>query len=143
MRVGKNVDPKFINRLLATNFQIMNEMGERTILPFLQDVVRFDGLVGSLARSFVADPTFMPEIVDHVGIPSLVDWLGHLGAMGLYSMLHSGLSPVIGPFVNRMKNPRERFQWKRPRERFQWKRRMEAWKFGSGADYILPSEKQR
>ena len=56
VRPSQNVDPKFVNRLLANNFQIMDEMGLRTIKPFLQDVIRFDGLVGSLARSFVTDP---------------------------------------------------------------------------------------
>ena len=79
MKMGTNPDPVFVNRLLATNFQVMNEMGQRTIKPFLQDVVRFDGLLGSLARSFVADPLFMPQIVGTVGIPELVEWLGHVG----------------------------------------------------------------
>ena len=133
VRVGQNVDPKFVNRLLATNFQIMDGMGERTMMPFLQDVVRFDGLVGSLAKSFAADPTFMPQIVAHVGLPSLVDWLGHVGAMGLYTALHAVASPLIAPVVDGMKDPRQRFLWRR---------RMEAWKFGSGADYILPGEDQ-
>jgi hypothetical protein len=79
MKIGSNPDPVFVNRLLATNFQVMDNMGQRTIKPFLQDVVRFDGLVGSLARSFVADPLFMPQIVATVGIPELVEWLGHVG----------------------------------------------------------------
>lgn len=43
VRMGNNVDPKFVNRLLATNFQIMNDMGSSTMMPFLQDVVRIDG----------------------------------------------------------------------------------------------------
>lgn len=131
VRMGQSVDPKFINRLLATNFDIMDDMGPRTIMPFLQDVIRVDGLVGSLARSFVSDPTFMPEIVVHVGIPSLVDWLGHVGMMTLYTGLHGGVSPILKPIVDGLKNPRTQFQWRR---------RMEAWKFGSGGDYILPND---
>lgn len=43
VRMGNSVDPKFVNRLLATNFQIMNDMGPTTMMPFLQDVVRIDG----------------------------------------------------------------------------------------------------
>lgn len=129
VRMGQSVDPKFINRLLANNFDIMDEMGPRTIMPFLQDVIRVDGLVGSLARSFLSDPTFMPEIVMHVGIPSLVDWLGHVAMMTLYTGLHVGVSPILKPVVDSLKNPRAQFQWRR---------RMEAWKFGSGGDYILP-----
>jgi hypothetical protein len=131
VRVGQKVDPKFVNRLLANNFEIMDNMGQRTIKPFLQDVVRFDGLVGSLARSFVADPTFMPTIVSFVGIPILVDWMGHLSMIGLYTFLDSFVSPVLEPIVEKMDNPREKFLWKR---------RMEAWKFGCGNDYVLPKE---
>lgn len=132
VRMGQNVDPKFMNRLLATNFDLMDQMGIDTIKPFLQDVIRIDGLVGSLSRSFVADPFFMPQIVGHVGIPALVDWMGHVGMMSLYTALHSGVTPVLKPFVNTMKNERSRFKWNR---------RMEAWKFGSGCDYILPKDK--
>jgi len=127
----KGTDPKFVNRLLATNFEIMDEMGYRTIKPFLQDVIRIDGLAGSLARAFVADPTFMPQIVGHVGLPNLVDWLGHIAAMSAYTALHAGVSPVLRPFVDTMKDPRSQFRWRR---------RMEAWKYGSGGDYILPKE---
>jgi len=73
----------------------------------------------------------MPEIVLHVGLPSLVDWLGHVGMMTLYTGLHGCVSPVLKPFVDNLDNPRAQFQWRR---------RMEAWKFGSGGDYILPDE---
>ena len=133
VRMGQNPDPKFMNRLLATNFYLMDEMGIDTIKPFLQDVIRIDGLVGSLSRAFVADPLFMPQIVGHVGIPALVDWLGHVSVMALYTGLHQ-LSPVIRPFVDEMKDERARFRWRR---------RMEAWKFGSGCDYILPRDQDK
>ncbi len=132
VRMGRTVDPKFVNRLLATNFEVMEEMGPRTIKPFLQDVVRFDGLVGSLARSFVADPMFMPQIVQHVGIPTLVDWLGHVSMMGLYTVLDGVASPIVESVLTTA--------IKDPRTAFQWRRRMEAWKFGSGRDYTLPKE---
>jgi hypothetical protein len=127
-RVGKKVNPKFVNRLLAVNFDVMNEMGTSTMMPFLQDVVRFDGLLGSLARSFVADPTFMPEIVAHVGIPTLVEWLGHVSMIASYNALHLAATPVITPFVDKMDDPKEKFLWRR---------RMDAWKFGSGNDYVF------
>lgn len=109
----------------------MNKMGKRTIKPFLQDVVRFDGLVGSLARSFLADPTFMPQIVAHVGLPTLIDWTGHVGMMGLYGVLDMVVAPIMKPFIELLDSPREEFKWRR---------RMEAWKFGSGNDYTLPDE---
>lgn len=125
VRMGQKVNPKFVNRLLATNFDVMNKMGEKTMLPFMQDVVRIDGLLGSLARSFVADVAFMPEIVLHVGIPTLVEWLGHVSMIALYNALHN-ISPVLEPFVDKMENKKEKYLWRR---------RMEAWKFGSGNDY--------
>lgn len=131
VKVGQKVNPKFVNRLLATNFEVMDKMGQRTIKPFLQDVVRFDGLVSSLAGSFVADPLFMPEIVSHVGIPVLADWLGHVGMMGLYTVLDIAVAPVLEPWINDLEDPREKFGWKR---------QLEAWKFGSGRDYVLPEE---
>ena len=40
-------------------------------------------MVGSLVRSFAADPLFMPQIVAHVGVPTLLEWLGHVGLMGV------------------------------------------------------------
>merc|ERR1712071_25328 len=129
VRMGQSVDSKFVNRLLATNFDIMDGMGRSTMMPFLQDVVRIDGLAGSLARSFAADPAFMPEIVTHVGIPTLAGWLGHVSMIVAYTFLHNVATPVIRPFVDGMDN--------NPRERFLWRRRMDAWKFGSGSDYVF------
>lgn len=128
VRMGQKVNPKFVNRLLAVNFDEMNDMGRSTMMPFLQDVVRIDGLVGSLARSFVADPTFMPEIVAHVGIPTLAEWLGHVAMIATYNALHVVATPVVSPFVDKMKDPKEKFLWRR---------RMDAWKFGSGNDYAI------
>lgn len=131
VKIGQGVDGNFVNRLLAVNFEVMNTMGQRTIKPFLQDVIRFDGLVGSLARSFIADPMFMPQIVAHVGLPRLVDWLGHVSMMGAYDFLDSFATPIVKPFVDRMKDPGQRYMWRR---------RMDAWKFGSGNDYTLPKD---
>lgn len=131
VRMKQGVDPDFVNRLLAVNFQVMNQMGKRTIKPFLQDVVRFDGLIGSLARSFINDPTFMPQIVAHVGVPRLVSWVGHVTMMGTYGVLDTVVSPALSFVVENMNNPRSQFIWRR---------RMDAWKFGSGNDYILPED---
>jgi hypothetical protein len=133
VKIGQKVDPKFVNRLLAINFEVMDDMGPTTIRPFLQDVVRFDGLLGSLARSFLADPTFMPQIVATIGIPELVKWLGHVGKMGQYSLLDSVASPLVKDVVEAYVTD--------PREKFKWKRALESWKFGSGNDYKFPEEK--
>lgn len=131
VRMGQNVDSKFVNRLLATNFEIMNDMGKKTITPFLQDVVRIDGLLGSLSRSFVADPTFTPQIINHVGIPALVDWMGHVAMIAIYAGLHKFVSPILYTLTeNRIIKFNERQEWR-------LRRKMEAWEFGSGSDYIM------
>ena len=132
VKMGQSVDPKFVNRLLATNFEVMDNMGPKTMRPFLQDVVRFDGLVGSLAGSFLADPLFMPQIVATVGIPELVKWLGHVGNMGLYSVLDSTAAPLVEVYIDQI--------MKDPRQKFKWRRRLESWKYGSGGDYKFPEE---
>jgi hypothetical protein len=136
VKIGQKVDPKFVNRLLATNFEVMDDMGPKTIRPFLQDVVRFDGLLGSLARSFLADPTFMPQIVANVGVPELVKWLGHVGKMGQYSLLDNVVtsSPLVQDVIDKYVTD--------PRQLFQWKRALECWKFGSGNDYKFPEEEK-
>ena len=51
--------------------------------------------------------------------------------MGLYTVLDAAVTPILTPFVNNMKDPRQRFRLRR---------KMEAWKFGAGTDYILPEE---
>lgn len=130
VRIGQNVNENFINRLLANNFQQMDDMGLRTIKPFLQDVIRFDGLIASLAGSFRSDPAFMPEIIAHVGIPTLVEWVGHVSMMGLYSLADNVASPVLEVLVKSF--------IKDEKTKYVLNRRMEAWKFGSGNDYILP-----
>ena len=132
VRMGQKVDPRFMNRLLATNFEVMDKMGTKTIKPFLQDVIRFDGLIGSLVRSFQMDPTFMPEIVNHVGLLTLIDWLGHVSMMGMYGMLDTLVTPLMQAVVLKFIED--------PKEQFLWRRRMEAWKFGSGNDYAFEAE---
>merc|ERR1712157_101560 len=119
IRKKDTTDSKFINRLLATNFEIMNDdMGKKTITPFLQDVIRIDGLIGSLSRSFVKDPLFMPEVI------------GHVSMLTLYTALHTLVTPVlnIGLDNDLVKDEREKYRLRRY---------MDAWKYGSGCDYVF------
>lgn len=130
IRMGQEVDPKFVNRLLATNFEVMNNMGPKTIKPFMQDVVRFDGLLGSLSGSFLKDPTFTPQIIQHVGLPVLIDWIGHVSMIGVYAGLHNFATPLVQLLL-------ESGNWEEDdRGGFKIKRKMDAWKYGSGSDYF-------
>merc|ERR1712224_801605 len=85
------------------------------------------------AGSFVADPTFMPQIVATIGLPELVEWLGHVGNMGKYAALDRYVSPLLRNYYIESKYLKHK-----PRERFRWKRRLESWKYGSGGDYKFP-----
>ena len=134
IRMGQNTDSRFVNRLLATNFEVMNEQGPRVIKPFLQDVVRFDGLAASLSGSFAKDPTFMPDIIKHVGVKTLAQWVCHVAMMGVYAFLHAVVTPLLSPFIRMFKTTRERFQWRR---------RMDSWKYGSGSDFVYPTDQNK
>ena len=112
IRTGQDTDSKFVNRLLATNFEVMNEQGPR-------------GLASSLSGSFAKDPSFMPAVVKQVGVKTVAQWLCHVAMMGVYTFLHATATPILSPFVRFFQNSRERFQWRR---------RMDSWKFGSGSD---------
>jgi hypothetical protein len=72
-------------------------------------------LIESLAKSFVADPTFTPQIVSHVGIPTIVEWIGHVGMMGVYGLIDTAVAKVAIPIVDtmNMNEPRARFEWRR------------------------------
>lgn len=120
----QSTDSGFIERLLSGNFRVMDDMGPKTMVPFLQDVVRFDGLLGSLAGSFVATPLEMPVIIGHVGLPALVEWMGHVFALGAYTLADALVSPNLDP--DRIPDEKERWIWKR---------RKENWRYGSGNDF--------
>jgi len=135
-RSKNGVDPTFVNRLLATNFEIMNDMGERTLMPFLQDVVRLDNLLGSLSRSFVKDPLFTPQIIQHVGLPVLTDWIGHVIMIAVYTGLHNFVSPVANFLLTLTDATSKREAiLLNEKDRFRWRRMIEAWEYGSGSDY--------
>jgi hypothetical protein len=133
--VKKKVRPKFTNRVLAIYLKAMYDLGPETIDPFMQDVVRFDALVNTLLLGMFSDPLLMGELVSHVGLNKVLDFLGHVGQMGMYGFLDVSIAPIMKFMVKRMTDPRTKFQWRR---------RMEAWKFGSGSDYryIDPRKKE-
>ena len=53
----------FVNRLLRTNFDAMNDLGDEVLRPFLQDVVQFKGLARTLLQATARDPLFIPQVV--------------------------------------------------------------------------------
>ena len=55
--------PDFVNRLLRTNFAIMDDLGPRVLKPFNQDVVQPRGLLAVLAQATLRDPLNIPKLV--------------------------------------------------------------------------------
>ena len=79
----------------------MNDLGTPVMRPFLQDVVQFTALAKTLGVATIRDPLFIPQILQHVGVKSIAEWVLHFSAMGLYTALHNTIGQKIldGPSV--------------------------------------------
>jgi lycopene cyclase CruP len=115
----KNWDPNSINRLLSRVFEAMMAAGPQVVQPFLQDVVQLGGLAQALWGVMRRDPWLVVELLPRLGLPELVEWAGHFGALGLYELLQ------------RLADRPEAT----PQDYF-WKRRREAWRYGCGRDHL-------
>jgi flavin-dependent dehydrogenase len=118
------VDPRFVNRLLATNMEAMGTVDTQAIQPFLGGSSQFDRLLKCLLRSAIADPTIIPGIISWIGIPTFVDGIGHLGMMGTYALLDNLVGPLLRPVG-------ETF-CKTPESKYHLHRKLDSWKYGSG-----------
>lgn len=129
LRPGEAVgDPTRINRLLVAVFGVMVALGDRTLRPFLQDVVRWPGLALTMLLAGLRHPLIVLRLLPILGPLALGRWLGHFLMLGLYTLLN-GLAPLFKPLVDRLP----------PAVRFRWRRRLEAWRYGSGADHPSPT----
>ena len=64
---GTRPPKTFINQLMATNFGVMESLGDEVSRPFLQDVVMFGGLGKTLLTMAVKAPLFVPQILAQAG----------------------------------------------------------------------------
>lgn len=124
VRANQTLNPNQINALLSVVFQSMETLGEPVLRPFLQDVVQFGPLYRTLMQVSLQAPGMIPSILQQVGPGALLDWMGHFAALGIYSGLNLA-NPLIRPWSERLPE----------RSRFRWQQRLEAWAYGSGADY--------
>ncbi|MDJ0733802.1 MAG: FAD-binding oxidoreductase [Nostocaceae cyanobacterium] len=126
MSVGINqkIAPHQINQLLSAVFQEMQGLGEGVLKPFLQDVVQFSGLTKSLLKTNLSHPGVVIKVIPQVGFMSLLDWMVHYVNLGVYSILFS-LSPMLENWIKTLPSSSQ----------YYWHRRIDAWKYGSGADY--------
>jgi lycopene cyclase CruP len=124
VRQNQTLAPNQINDLLSVVFQSMETLGEPVLRPFLQDVVQFGPLYRTLLQVSLQAPGMIPKILQQVGLGALLDWIGHFAALGTYRGLNQ-MQPVIKGWSEHLPM----------RSRFQWQRRLDAWTYGSGADY--------
>lgn len=120
--------PEFVPDLLSANFAAMEKLGDKTLRPFLRDVVRFDGLTATLLRQVVARPDLIPSIVAHVGVAALFDWTKHYLALAAFTVLASVARP-FGPAIASS-------GFLSAKAKYRTRRMLEAWEYGSGLDWV-------
>ncbi|GBF87530.1 glycine D-amino acid oxidase [Raphidocelis subcapitata] len=125
---GEAAPANLINRMLGGNFAAMEGLGDAVMRPFLQDVLQFGPLARTMSAQMVRDPAFVPQLVAHIGVGPLVDWVGHVAALGAYGALHAAAAPALRARLLPQLSPREGYRLRRT---------LEAWEYGSGADYKL------
>ncbi len=91
-------------------------------------MLQFGPLVSTMVGQMVRDPGFVPQLIVHIGLAPLVEWLGHVAALGGYTLLHAAVAPAVRARLLPQLTPREQFKWRRT---------LEAWEFGSGKDYKM------
>lgn len=129
-RKQAGVPPDFINDLLHANFISMQRLGEPVLRPFLQDVIQFGPLVKTLGLVMLTKPQILPSIFKQVGLPVLIDWLGHFSLLGSYTFLSIFIDPLLRPVIDTFSTE----------TKYKWNRKLEAWKYGAGLDYKFESE---
>jgi lycopene cyclase CruP len=82
-----------------------------------------------MAAQMIADPAFVPQLVRHVGPAALADWMIHVGALGAYTALNAAAAPPLAVLARSAALPQQ--------QAYRLRRLLDAWKWGSGADYTL------
>ncbi|MEG4148270.1 FAD-binding oxidoreductase [Microcoleus sp. Pol12B5] len=122
--MNQRIDPNQINQLLAAVFQVMEDLGEPILKPFLQDIVLFPALSQTLFKTAISHPGLVLKIIPQVGIANLLDWMVHYVNLGIYT----GLQPLGKAVEPQVKNLA-------PEQQYYFHRLVEAWKYGAGGDY--------
>ncbi|WP_449416743.1 FAD-binding oxidoreductase [Phormidium nigroviride] len=127
--INQNIDPNQINQLLAGVFQVMEELGEPILKPFLQDIVQFSALSKTLFKTAIAHPGVVIKVIPQVGIGNLLDWTIHYINLGVYTGLYS-LGHKLEPGIKTLS----------PFQQYYYHRWIESWQYGAGIDYKLSTE---
>jgi len=108
-----------INRVLKANFSAMKTMEKKVLLSFLQDTILFWPLTRTMFGMMFVDPVAILRVVYLLGPKTLGQWFVHYVMLGLYTLCDF----VLGGLRNTTKN-------------FHVRRFMDAWHYGSGADFF-------
>ncbi|MEP6490783.1 FAD-binding oxidoreductase [Microcoleus vaginatus GB2-A3] len=122
--MDQKIDPNQINQLLVAVFQVMEELGEPVLKPFLQDIVLFPALSQTLFKTAISHPGLVMKIIPQVGIANLLDWMVHYLNLGIYTGLQP-LGKAVEPQVKKLA----------PQQQYYFHRLVEAWQYGAGGDY--------
>lgn len=123
--VEQKIPSNQINQLLSQVFEQMQQLGDPVLKPFLQDVVQFSPLLQTLVKTSLVQPGMVFKIIPQVGLPTLLEWMLHYGNLAVYTGL-SALGEALKPFSDRLP----------PSQQYYFRRWADAWKFGSGKDYL-------
>lgn len=134
--VGQNLPPEQINRLLGVVFEEMAKLGPEVLKPFLQDAVRWDGLTRTMLAAFGRDPLLIAGVVRQVGLPTLVEWLGHYLNLGLYAAVQHPLATAWNTWGKVLEE-------RSPELAFEVWTRLQAVSYGSGRESLLEPEVDR
>lgn len=122
--LDQRLDPDQINQLLAGVFQVMQQLGDPVLKPFLQDIVQFPALSKTLLKTAFTHPQLVIKVIPQVGIFNLLDWMIHYTNLGIYTAL-SPLGNAIEPWLKTLPAPQQYFM----------RRWIEAQQYGAGVDY--------
>jgi lycopene cyclase CruP len=122
--IDQQLPPNQINQLLTGVFQVMEQLGDDVLRPFLQDVVQFSGLSKTLLLTALTKPGLVLPVIPQVGLTTLGDWIVQYINLGIYSGLYP-LGQLMSSTVKMLP----------PLPQYYCRRWIEAWRYGSGGDY--------
>lgn len=118
-----SLPPERINQLLNRVFAVLSDLGPEAMRGFLQDKPRWDSLSQTMLLTALRAPDLTLASVAQVGLPTLIQWLGHYARFG---------TATLG--LKLSQPPAAELQPPDPARYFRQLVRYDALKYGSGLD---------
>ena len=122
--VNQSLNPNQINQTLSAIFQVMADLGDSTLKPFLQDVVQFPALAKAMLKTSLTHPGLIVQIIPQVGPLTLLSWVRHYTSLGAYSLLYP-IGKVFRAWAPKLS----------PSQQYYYYRWLDALQYGTGSDY--------